>query len=60
MRKYEVNIIMNGTTSAVDTVMAPENYTAEDYILDCYENADNDWNKMIHAADRVELIPVEG
>ena len=60
MRKYEVSITMNGTTSAVDTVMAPENYTAEDYILDCDENADDDWNKMIHAADRVVLVPVEG
>lgn len=29
MRKYEVNITMNGATSAVDTVMAPENYTAD-------------------------------
>jgi hypothetical protein len=41
-------------------VTASDDYTAEDYIRDCAENADDDWNEMLEIVDRVALIPEEG
>lgn len=37
-----------GATSPIDTVEAPEGYTAEQYIKDCEANADPEWIDMIH------------
>lgn len=57
--KYEVDFHdrRNGATSAIDTIDAPEGYTAEDYVKDCRENADDDWNEMLGHGE-VTLIPV--
>ena len=59
MRKYEVNYYdpSNGATSAIDTVEAPEGYTAEDYIKGCLDNADEEWNEML-AKGEVSLVDV--
>lgn len=44
---YEVDLKVDGVISAIDTVTAPEGYTAWDYIKDCCANADDEWNEMI-------------
>ena len=61
MRTYEVNLYdpMTGATSAIDTIKAPEGYTAEDYIRDCKANADDAWNEMLENGE-VSLMEVEG
>lgn len=48
--KYQVNYIDPKTraNSEIDTVEAPEGYTAADYIADCDENADAEWCEMLH------------
>ena len=56
--KYEVDLTENGVTSAIDTIDAPENYTATDYILDCEANADQEWCDMLKKG-QVTLIPVD-
>lgn len=48
----------SGATSSIDTVEAPADYTAEKYILDCEDNADQDWVDMIHAGE-VEIHMIE-
>ena len=58
MKKYEVRYSNGETVEAIDTVYAPEGYTAEEYVKDCEENADQEWVDMIHAGF-VELIEVE-
>lgn len=40
-----------GATSPIDTIEAPKGYTAEQYIRDCEENADQEWIDMIHAGE---------
>ena len=49
MKKYEVDFTDNntGVTSAIDTITAADNYTAEDYIKDCNDNADTDYIEML-------------
>lgn len=50
MNKYEVNYTDNsGVTSPIDTIIKPEGYTAEQYMEDCKENADDEWNEMLSA-----------
>lgn len=44
-----------GATSPVDTITAPEGYTAADYIRDCKANADDAWNEMLEAGS-IDLI----
>lgn len=58
--KYEVNYTdsTTGAKSAIDVITAQEGYTAEDYIRDCKDNADDEWNEML-ANGTVELIEVE-
>lgn len=60
MKKYEVNYYdpSNGATSPIDVVEAPEGYTAEQYVADCAEYADDDWNEMLEAGI-VTLTEVE-
>lgn len=59
MKKYEVNYTDHetGATSPIDTVIKPDGYTAEQYIKDCAENADDDWNAML-AGGTVTLTEV--
>lgn len=49
MKKYQVDLTDNnsGATSAIDTITAADNYTAEDYLRDCKENADAEWCEML-------------
>ena len=58
--KYEVDYYdpENGATSPIDTLDAPEGYTAEDYISDCESNADDEYCKML-ARGKVTLISIE-
>lgn len=54
---YEVRFYdyMNGTTSSIDTIEAEVGYTAEEYIEDCKQNADEAWNEMLKHGE-VSLI----
>ena len=58
--KYEVDFhdFNNGATSAIDTISAPADYTAEQYLADCAENADGEWNQML-ANGEVTLVAVD-
>ena len=58
--KYQINLTdpSTGATSAIDTVTAPEGYTAEDYINDCRENADQAWIDMLEQ-NTVTIEPIE-
>ena len=47
-----------GATSAIDTIKAPANYTAEQYIQDCEENADAEWVEMLKGGE-VTLTEVD-
>ena len=49
MKKYQVefNDFDKGYTTPIDTIVVPDGYTAEDYIRDCKDNADEDWNEML-------------
>jgi hypothetical protein len=60
MKKYEVNFTdyETGATSPIDTVIKPDGYTADQYIKDCKENADDEWNEML-ARGTVTLIEVD-
>lgn len=46
---------MDGTTSSIDTIEAEVGYTAEEYIEDCKQNADEAWNEMLKHGE-VSLI----
>lgn len=50
MKKYEVNYTdaTMGVTSAIDTITAPNDYTAADYVRDCEENGDAEFVEMLH------------
>lgn len=59
MKSYQINYTgPNGATSAIDTVVAQDGYTAEQYIADCENNADEEWVEMLHNGD-VEVIEIE-
>lgn len=60
MKKFEVDFTdnRNGATSAIDNITVADNYTADDYIRDCKENADDDWNEML-ANGQITLVEVE-
>lgn len=49
----------NGATSPIDTVDAPEGYTATDYYRDCNANAPYEWIAMLDAAVEITLEAVE-
>ena len=59
--KYQINYFdqKTGATSAIDTVTAKEGYTAEDYIRDCRENADQEWIDMLDNGT-VSIEQIEG
>ena len=48
MKRYQVNFYDydNGATSPIDTITAPSEYTAEDYIADCKTNDYDGWTEM--------------
>ena len=35
------------TRYPIDAIEAADGYTADDYVRDCKENADDDWNRML-------------
>lgn len=47
--KYIVEFkdLLTGAVSPIDNIEAPEGYTAEQYILDCASNADQEWSEML-------------
>jgi hypothetical protein len=46
-----------GATSPIDTIDAPEGYTAEDYLRDCRANADQDYIDMLEAGEvRLDMV----
>lgn len=51
--KYQVNFLdrRNGAESPIDTITAPEGYTAEQYVEDCESNANQEWIDMLHAGE---------
>lgn len=56
--KYIVNYTdENGATSPIDIIDAPNWYTAVDYVNDCKDNADDEWNTML-ANGKVEIEEV--
>ena len=58
MKTYEVDLTVNGVTSPIDTITAPAGYTADDYTLACYLNADDEWNDML-ATGEVTILPID-
>lgn len=60
MKKYEILFTDGRTraTSPIDTIFKGDGYTAEQYIADCRENADDDWNTML-AGGTVSVIVAE-
>ena len=38
---------LTGASSPIEVVEEEKGYTADDYISDCEENADDDWNAML-------------
>lgn len=57
MKQYEVDYTdhTTGATSPIDTIQAPDGYTAADYIEDCEKNAGPDYIEMLKNGD-IELI----
>lgn len=57
--KYTVNYTdpTTGVTSPIDNIEEVFGYTAEDYVNDCKDNADDEWNTML-ANGKVELEEV--
>lgn len=60
MKKYTVEFFdpSNGATSEIDTIVAADDYTAEQYVADCEANADEDWIEMLHRG-KVTLAEAE-
>ena len=58
--KYTVEFTdaKTGAISPIDTITAPDGYTADDYIRDCRENADPEWIEMIESGT-VTLTEIE-
>lgn len=42
LKEYATNAI-----SPIDNIEASDDYTAEDYVKDCENNADEDWCEML-------------
>ena len=51
MKRFVVNLTVDGATSAIDTVVAIDTYTADDYIAECDENANGEWCAMVHSGE---------
>lgn len=50
MKRYQINYSEDGRyTVPIDTVYAEEDYTAEDYIRDCEENADEGYCNILRS-----------
>ena len=61
MKNYVVEVYdpTNDATSPIDTLVNySDDYTAEKYIKDCEENADDDYNNML-ATGFVSLVEFE-
>ena len=60
MKKYEVNFTdyETGATSPIDTVIKPDGYTAQAYIDECMDNADDEWVEML-AGGKITLTEVD-
>ena len=60
MKRFEVDFTDNatGATSAIDTIEADDNYTAESYVRDCESNADAEYIEMLHNGT-VTLIEID-
>lgn len=58
-RTYEIDFTdpETGATSPIDTQYVDGEYTAEQYIADCENNADEDWCEMLHSGT-VEVVEV--
>lgn len=59
IRRYVVEYTdpTTGATSPIDTIDAPEGYTAEDYLRDCRDNADQDYIDMLEAGEvRLDMV----
>lgn len=55
---YEVNYRdpETGATSPIDTVIAPDGYTPEDYTRDCVKNADPEWTDMVLKGEIILIL----
>ena len=53
MRKYEVDFYdyETGAESPIDTITAPEHYTAEQYITDCERNSDPEYFEFLKGGE---------
>ena len=60
MKQYQVDFTdsSTGATSPIDTITAPEGYTAADYLRDCQDNADQDYIEMLEGG-QIELVEIE-
>lgn len=59
IRQYVVNYTdENGATSPIDVIVAPANYTENDYINDCKYTTDDDYMDML-VSGIVTLMEVE-
>lgn len=56
MVEYEIDLTKDGIISHIDTVTAPEGYTAEKYIGDCLRNANEEWCHMIQSGT-ITVVP---
>lgn len=58
--KYEVDFTdsRTGATGPIDTITAPEGYTAEQYLNDCRENGDQVWIDMLEQGI-IKLIAID-
>ena len=43
-------------TTTIDIIEAPAHYTAEDYMFDCYCNADDEWVSMLERG-MITIVP---
>ena len=57
MKKYEVDLTINGVTSAIDIITASDDYKAADYIRDCESNADNEFCEMLKTGE-ISLVEI--
>lgn len=60
MKRYQVDFKddVTGATSAIDTVVKPDGYTAQAYIDECMDNADDEWIEML-AGGKITLTEVD-
>lgn len=58
IKRFQVDLISeDGVASPIDTIEAPSDYTADQYIEDCKANADKEWVDML-LAGTVELVEI--